>query len=243
VTTSLGHRPAGKWSFDESVAECFDDMLKRSIPAIEPMRAIVANLGVRFLRPSTNVLDLGASRGDALVALLKRAGTCMSRADIDSVSWIALEQSPAMLEILRRRFSGNPRIAVLDMDLRSWAGDANVSVALAILTLVFVPTEFRSVIVEHVYASLLPGGAFLMVEKVQAETGRTQRLLVETYHEFKASNGYSATEIEAKRASMEGVQVPLTAAGNESLLRAAGFRHVECIWRWGNFAGWLAIKD
>jgi tRNA (cmo5U34)-methyltransferase len=36
--------------------------------------------------------------------------------------------------------------------------------------------------------------------------------------------------------------VPVTAAWNEDLLQQAGFRHVECFWRWLNFGGWIAVK-
>ncbi len=42
--------------------------------------------------------------------------------------------------------------------------------------------------------------------------------------------------------ALEGVQVPVTAKWNEDLLRAAGFRNVECYWRWMNFAAWVAVK-
>ena len=45
------------------------------------------------------------------------------------------------------------------------------------------------------------------------------------------------------RASLEGVLVPVTAEWNEAMLHAAGFRQVECFWRWMNFAGWLAIRE
>mgnify|MGYP002682876247 CR=1 FL=1 len=49
-------------------------------------------------------------------------------------------------------------------------------------------------------------------------------------------------EIERKRLSLEGVQVPVTARWNEDMLRSAGFDKIECFWRWMNFAGWVAIK-
>jgi tRNA (cmo5U34)-methyltransferase len=42
--------------------------------------------------------------------------------------------------------------------------------------------------------------------------------------------------------SLEGVLVPVTAAWNEYLLRSAGFSHVDCFWRWMNFAAWVAVK-
>ena len=42
--------------------------------------------------------------------------------------------------------------------------------------------------------------------------------------------------------SLEGVLVPVTASWNEELLAKAGFKQIDCFWRWMNFAGWIAIK-
>ena len=58
--------PGDKWVFDDNVAKCFSDMLSKSIPAYEQMRTLTFNLGKNFLRPSRHVIDLGASRGDAI---------------------------------------------------------------------------------------------------------------------------------------------------------------------------------
>ena len=44
------------------------------------------------------------------------------------------------------------------------------------------------------------------------------------YHGLKRANGYGEEAIERKRLSLEGVLVPVTAAGNEDLLRGAGSR-------------------
>ena len=62
------------------------------------------------------------------------------------------------------------------------------------------------------------------------------------YRMKKSNSGYSIDEIDRKSASLEGVLVPVTAKWNEDMLREAGFKSVDCFWRWMNFAGWIAIK-
>lgn len=58
----------------------------------------------------------------------------------------------------------------------------------------------------------------------------------------KVRNGYSQEQIQRKRMALEGVQIPVTAAWNEDTLARAGFTEYDCVWRWGNFAGWVAIR-
>jgi len=60
-------------------------------------------------------------------------------------------------------------------------------------------------------------------------------------YRLKRAN-YTQEEVDRKRASLEGVLVPVTAPWNEDFLRTVGFWHVDCFWRWMNFAGWVAVR-
>ena len=96
--------------------------------------------------------------------------------------------------------------------------------------------------VQEVYDRTLPGGAFILVEKVLGSSAPVDAILTDLYEDLKRRNGYSQQNIDRKRLSLEGVLVPLTAGWNENLLRRAGFGDVECFWRSLNFAGWVAVK-
>jgi tRNA (cmo5U34)-methyltransferase len=67
--------------------------------------------------------------------------------------------------------------------------------------------------------------------------------MVDLYYALKERNGYTRDDIDRKRFSLEGVLVPVTARWNEELLYGSGFTHVECFWRFLNFAGWVAVKE
>ena len=58
TASSLRHMPADRWRFDESVTEIFDDMLARSIPHIDQMRAVVLQAASGFVKPGTDIVDL-----------------------------------------------------------------------------------------------------------------------------------------------------------------------------------------
>jgi tRNA (cmo5U34)-methyltransferase len=159
---------------------------------------------------------------------------------------VGIEVSPPMLEACRSRFSGLIDCGVVDIkdfDLRSGYPPVKASVTQCVLTLIFVPIQHRLRILRDIYKSTLPGGALLVVEKILGATADIDDVMVRQYHDLKHDNGYSRDDIERKRLALEGVQIPVTAAWNEDSIKSAGFRQVDCVWRWMNFAGWLAIKD
>ena len=228
--------PSGKWAFDDKVAECFDDMLKRSIPQIDIMRATVTDLAVKYVKPNTSILDLGCSRGDAIAPLIPRSpSTC---------EFVGLEISEPMRKIAKQRFLLNNDVKILDFDLRNRLDNLKIapSVVLSILTLQFVPMEYRQGLIQDVYNKMRSDGAFILVEKVLGSCAEIDQHLVSLYYEGKKANGYTQEDIDRKRMSLEGVLVPMTASWNEDMLRQAGFKKIDCFWRYLNFAGWIAVK-
>jgi tRNA (cmo5U34)-methyltransferase len=239
MTTSLGHVPTSdKWTFDDGVTDCFEDMLRRSIPQYDVMRQEVFEIGSRYVKKDTAVVDLGCSRGDMLVPFVRRFGA-MNR-------FVGVEVSEPMLQAARERFEGLIKCNVVDirrMDLRSDFPHERASLILSVLTLQFTPIEYRLKILKSVYDHLLPGGAFILVEKVIGASADIDALMVGEYYRLKQDNGYTTEEIERKRLSLEGVLVPVTARYNEELLQVTGFHEVDCFWRYLKFAGWVAIKS
>jgi tRNA (cmo5U34)-methyltransferase len=82
----------------------------------------------------------------------------------------------------------------------------------------------------------------ILVEKVLGADAEIDRMMVEIYHGHKREHGYSDEDIIRKALSLEGVLVPVTARWNVELLEQAGFRHIDCFWRWMNFAAWIGIR-
>jgi tRNA (cmo5U34)-methyltransferase len=232
-------RPAdgARWKFDSQVAAAFDDMLARSIPDYATMRQLVLELGSQFVSKSADVLDLGCSRGSGLSPFIDRFGASARR-------YIGLDESPAMVAAARDRFELYVDVGLVDIrqyDLRIGLPICSPSLILSVLTLQFVPVEYRQRIINEAFRVLQPGGAMILVEKILGDDASTNRLLVDLYYGLKRGNGYTQDQIDAKRKSLEGVLVPLTAAGNVALLESEGFR-VSPFWQAINFVGWLAVK-
>lgn len=230
--------PIGKWKFDEDVTQAFQDMLSRSIPDYEAMRGTCFNVGCKFVLPQTEIIDLGCSRGEALAPFIDKFGAYNH--------YTAIDVSEPMLQACRERFRGFidcKRVDVRKLDLRTDYPPVTASLTLAILTIQFTPIEYRLRILREIFKHTVSGGAFIMVEKILGNTAELDNLFVEMYYDSKRKAGYSEDQIQRKRLSLEGVLVPLPAQMNEHMLQMAGFNHVDCFWRYMNFAGWIAVKD
>ncbi len=231
-------KPGPKWEFDAGVTAAFDDMLNRSIPQYESMRSAVTDLALAHFQDGTDVVDLGCSRGEALAPIVARL---RDRAR----SFVGVEVSEPMLRAAHARFAAEEwgNVRVIDFDLRSGYPEVRASATLCVLTLQFTPIEHRLRILRDAYRSTVPGGAFILVEKVLAATADLDEKFTRAYYALKKANGYSEEQIERKRLSLEGVLVPVTADWNADLLRRSGFSQVDCFWRWMNFAGWVAVRE
>jgi tRNA (cmo5U34)-methyltransferase len=238
MSTAIDHtQPKGKWTFDDDVTQVFENMLARSIPQYDVMRQLCFQLGAKFAQRDTWIVDLGCSRGDALVPLIDKFGA--------HNRYLGVEISEPMLAAARERFAGMIQTGIVEvraLDLRKQYPQMKASVTQSILTLQFVPIEYRQMIVQNAFDHLLPGGAFILVEKILGATAKLDALMVESYLDMKREHGYSSDEIERKRLALEGVLVPITARWNEELLHEIGFSEIDCFWRWMNFAGWVAVK-
>jgi tRNA (cmo5U34)-methyltransferase len=235
------------WQFNAAVASSFEDMLERSIPAYATMRDIVGQLGRRFARRGTHVVDLGSSRGEGISLLLDHFGGLLH--------YDCVEVSQPMRDAFAERYGTwlqNGVVELHDMDLRHrfpFRGiepgarpAAMASLVQAVLTLMFIPINYRQRLLRDCFEALLPGGALVLVEKVLGEGAELDQWMTASYHEMKRGHGYSQDEVTRKALALEGVQVPVTASWNVELLRRAGFTEVDCAWRHFNFGCWVALK-
>lgn len=239
-TKDTGYAP-DRWAFDDKVTAVFDDMLERSIPQYRTMRELSGKLAATLVHPDTSILDIGSSRGDNILQISQYAKPIQH--------YFGIEISQPMLETSRellRKYIERGFVDLLEHDLRDglpiYEENSPISIVCSILTLMFVPMEYRYKVVADIYKILPSGGALILVEKLLGNTPDIDQLMVDEYYEMKRQHGYSSEDIDRKKLSLEGVLVPQTTSSNIAMLQAVGFSTVDSFWRWMNFGGFLAIK-
>ncbi len=109
-------------------------------------------------------------------------------------------------------------------------------------TMQFIRPQKRESLCKKIHNSLQKNGIFIMSEKLVCEDKWLDKRLIDIYHAFKAQNGYSKTEISKKREALENILIPFSQNENIAMLENAGFRAVEVVFRFGNFATFIALK-
>lgn len=228
--------PSGGWQFDESVASVFPDMLQRSIPNYEWMREstsriISAVVGTRPL----DILDLGCSDGQEYQKLLNDG--------LNIANYIGLDNSDAMIEKANEQYQYDDISQWNYWDFRNYMPyfSGSFDVILSILTMQFIPVEYRPRLIAEAYANMHENGILIYIEKCLGESYVGHQNNVNAYHKMKNDNGYSLEAIEAKRLSLENIMQPMSARENEQMLKDAGFT-VQRYWQSFNFVGWVAYK-
>jgi tRNA (cmo5U34)-methyltransferase len=231
--------PTGKWEFNEEVARCFDDMLKRSIPQYDEMRRLILSIASHVLDSSKDrvVLDLGCSTGLNISPLVERYGA--------SATITGVDVSEPMLAEASARFSKYPSsesVSIIRVDLRNEFPPAVYNLITSVLTVQFIPMEHRQALLKKIYDHLAPEGCFIMVEKVLSNYHQLNDIMTEEYAKFKMEHGYSQEQIDRKKIALEGVLVPVASDWNRELLRQAGFEKTDIFWKWMNFEAYACFK-
>lgn len=223
-----------QFEFDETIAAVFDDMLKRSVPFYDEAMALTKRFATAYLKAGGRLYDLGCSTASTLLDIERGLSFDAELIGIDNAASM-LEEA----ERKRRAFGSNIRLDEADIMSYDYQ-PANVFVSN--YTLQFIRPLVREQLIERLFDATKPGGAFIFSEKVVSEEKRLNKLLIDGYYDFKKEQGYSEYEIMQKREALENVLIPYTEDENKAMVKRCGFEHCETVFRWGNFATYIALK-
>ena len=222
-----------QFEFDKEVADVFDDMIDRSVPFYKENLTLSTNIIKKFLKNNHKVLDLGSSTGTFLINLAKIN---------PSLNLIGIDNSSAMIEKATKKAKAfGVDIKFIENDFLKYDFKKNNLIS-ANYTIQFIRPIKREKLISKIYNSLEKNGIFLMSEKLISEDKKLNKILIDEYYDYKKEKGYSEYEIATKREALENVLIPYSEMENREMLSNAGFKHIEMIFRWGNFATFIAFK-
>lgn len=223
-----------QFEFDEDVASVFDDMLSRSVPFYNEMLKLTTAFALQYAKKNSVVYDLGCSTATTLINIANH-----SKIDLDL---IGIDTSEAML----KRASSKSHAYGIDIEFIQndiFNVDFKKSdVIISNYTLQFIRPLQREKLIKKIYNSLHEGSIFIFSEKVITDNKTLNKLFIDEYYNFKKEQGYSEFEIAQKREALENVLIPYSYEENKNMILDAGFSHFDCIFKWVNFATFIAVK-
>ena len=230
----------GLFTFDDSVAQVFPDMIRRSVPGYPTIIAMTGLLAGKYAVAGSTLFDLGCSLGASTLAMRQHIRQPGCRI-------VGVDNAPAMLERCRDIIDADTfhatatPVTLTCADLQS-VRVANASVVVLNFTLQFVPREQRDDVLGGIYRGMLPGGILVLSEKITFEDRRLDELNIELHHQFKRANGYSELEIARKRSALDNVLIPETLERHRQRIARAGFSSCDVWFQCFNFASLIALK-
>jgi len=223
-----------QFEFDEEVAAVFDDMLLRSVPFYSESQKITEFFVLKNLADGGTMYDLGCSTASLLLNIHRKLSF--------EATLIGLDNSEAMLNQARKKCEAyGAKIEVKNADILEYEYE-KADVFVSNYTLQFIRPLVREELVKKIALSLKKDGIFMFSEKVISHHSKLNKDLIECYYDFKKEQGYSEYEIMQKREALENVLVPYSEEENIKMALNSGFSHCEVVFRWANFATFMAIK-
>lgn len=223
-----------QFEFDEEVAAVFDDMLLRSVPFYKESQKITEFFALKKLEDGGVLYDLGCSTASLLINISRKLSS--------EATLIGIDNSEAMLQRARKKCEAyGANIELENADILTYEYK-QADLFVSNYTLQFIRPLIREELVKKISGSLKKDGIFIFSEKVISHHPKLNKDLIECYYDFKKEQGYSEYEIVQKREALENVLVPYSEEENIKMAKNCGFSHCEVVFRWANFATFIAVK-
>ena len=212
------------WTFETpEIAAGFDDHVREQLPWYDMVTDAVVYIVRNYLTDDNTVVDVGASTGNMIDKLMPLLLERKAYA-------VALEKSPTMVDVLKKRFENHHNVSILQEDVRS-SGTEQAQVFVVFLTMMFIPVHERQRVIDRLRANLLKGGVLVVVDKVCDHGGYFATVLKRLGMQLKLQQGAKPEDVLTKEMSLAGVQIPF----DPSMLGA----NAKQFFRMGEFAGWV----
>ncbi len=230
--TEAADRPASAREAFDRTAHDYDRTRRQLVPCFDDFYGTALDLLPFALDAAPRILDLGAGTG-LLSALIRDRypHADLTLADI----------APNMLEQAGARFGDDPKVTYEVVDLTAVTIEREYDAVVSALAIHHLGDPEKADLFRRVYAALVPGGVFINAEQVLGETPGIDRRFWDTWEREARVLGATSEDIAVARKRMEADRCA-TLEAQLGWLRDAGFRDVDCWYKWQALAVYAGTK-
>ncbi|HEX2953847.1 MAG TPA: class I SAM-dependent methyltransferase [Bacillota bacterium] len=219
--------------FDQE-AKAFDELILKLIPHYTEMLEALVNIIPFEKYDKFKVVDLGCGTG-TIAGKIKRR---FSNAKV-----LCLDFAESMIEMAKTKLAGYDGVAFYTGDFTNYDFDEPSDVIVSSLALHHLPTDKdKASFYKKIFSALSYGGVFYNVDLVLASNNKIQDLYMEKWKAFlrkKVPNG-EIEEVWMPKYYEE--DRPASMTKHLDWLQKAGFKDVDVIFKYYNFAVYGGVK-
>ena len=205
--------------FDEK-ASYYDSYRRHMIPNFDEYYSVGVD-ALTCTKADPRALDLGAGTGLSTLYLLKR---------FPNARVTLIDFSEEMLAVARERFKDNPNIDFVVGDYRSFALTGPFDVVISGLSIHHLSFSEKQELTNRIYDLLVPTGEFLNTDLVKGESAPLEQ---EMYRRLDGFMHKDMSEEQIRRFyDSRNLDIPISIAEHFKLMEKAGFKTVDCIYRY-----------
>lgn len=214
-------------------ADSYDDVIKRRVPLYNEMQTLMASLLPFSKKEYIRVLDLGCGTGGTSVTLLK---------EFPLARVTGVDRSKEMLATAAAKVKHSTwRIDFLCQDIKAGFHDIPKSeggfdAIISAFSLHYLNEDEKKAVFSKCFSALKPGGMMIYSEAVSSSSEKVYHGYMEKWKEFQRSNGFTEEEIGSHMLKFVRDVKPLTVDKQFNILIEAGFKDVECYFKYLNWA-------
>lgn len=218
----------------EEEAEQYDGIIKNIIPYYRQMVEAVVNTIPFGYTSDIKVLDLGCGTG-TIASAVKNA--------FPNAKLTCLDISGKMLQIADSKINGAQETTYINSDFHEFNFDKKYDAVVSSLALHHLVTrEDKFDFYRKIYSGLNNGGAFVNADVVLASTDILQKRYMEQWKDFMCMN-VTKDEVENKWIPTHYEEDrPVSLMEHIEMLKEIGFADIDVVWKYYNFAVYMAVK-
>ena len=225
------------FSFNEEVAEVFEDMIDRSIPGYSSSLKLIENLTREYFQNKSFCYDLGCSLGASTACLIKAIENREGKVH-------AIDNSKAMISSCNDKFNhfiDSQKVIFSKKDIET-AEIKDASIVVINFVLQFIKSSRRESLLKKVFSGMKKNGLLILSEKTHFDNKFRNQTLLNLHHQFKFNNGYTKMEISRKRDALEGVLITDLEKDHFQRLQKIGYTEIKKVMSNLNFFTLIAQK-
>ncbi|MCW2277986.1 class I SAM-dependent methyltransferase [Heliophilum fasciatum] len=205
-------------------AQEYDGQRQQLIPCFDDFYSIAVALA-NTKKPAPKILDIGAGTGLLSAFLLEV---------YPDAELTLIDIAENMLDIAKKRFQGRPNITYIAADYTQYSFPEKYDVAISSLSIHHLTGPEKQKLYQQIYDTISDNGLFINADQVQGATPWLETTYMSDWRAKVEASGLSAAEIHA---AYERQKLDKMSPLDDQLtwLRQAGFRDVDCMYKYYNF--------